>query len=141
MRRYNMKLKLIIPMMIILAVLVACSTPNTSPESVDEALPTETDSQLVVYGVAGNITERTANDDGTIVILVEGELDNNGADYARGYVTVNEDTVIYLDVAIPMDALEEGQYVTVFFEGDVMESDPIQATARQINIVPEDPEN
>jgi hypothetical protein len=40
-----------------------------------------------------------------------------------------------------MDALEEGQYVTVFFEGDVMESDPIQATARQINIVPEDPEN
>ena len=38
-----------------------------------------------------------------IVILVEGELDNNGADYARGYVTVNEDTVIYLDVAMPIN--------------------------------------
>ncbi len=139
-----MKLKLIIPMMIILTVLVACSTPTTSPEDVDEALPTDTESQLVVYGVAGNITERTENDDGTIVILVEGELDNNGADYARGYVTVNEDTVIYLNEEMPMEALEEGQYVHVFFEGDVMESDPIQATARQINIVPDDlevPEN
>ncbi|MCF8018655.1 MAG: YobA family protein [Vallitaleaceae bacterium] len=136
-----MKLKLIIPMMIILTVLVACSTPTTSPEDVDEALPTDTESQLVVYGVAGNITERTENDDGTIVILVEGELGNNGADYARGYVTVNEDTVIYLNEEMPMEALEEGQYVHVFFEGDVMESDPIQATARQINIVPEAPEN
>ena len=139
-----MKLKLIIPMMVILAVLVACSTPSTSPEGAGEDSPANSGSQLVVYGVAGNITERTVKDDGTIVILVEGELDNNGADYARGYVTVNEDTVIYLDVEMPMDALEVGQHVTVFFEGDVMESDPIQATARQINIVPEDleaPEN
>lgn len=130
MRRSTMKVKLIISMIAISAILVACSAPDET-----------SDSQLVVYGVAGNITELTSNDNGTMTILVEGDLATNGADYDRGYVTVNDDTVIYLDEEVGMEALEEGQYVNVFFQGDVMESYPIQATARQINIIPEDPIN
>ncbi len=133
-----MKVKLIISMMVILSILVACSRPDANPVDVND-MPSDSDSQLVVYGVAGNITELTTNADGSMTILVEGDLDNNGADYDRGYVTVNDDTVIYLDQEVGMEALEEGQYVNVFLQGDVMESYPIQATARQINIIPEDP--
>jgi len=125
-------------MIAILAVLVACSSPEADPVDGND-MPSDSDSQLVVYGVAGNITELTNNGNGTMTILVEGDLDNNGADYDRGYVTVNDDTVIYLDQEVGMEALEEGQYVNVFLQGDVMESYPIQATARQINIIPEDP--
>jgi len=124
--------------MVILSILVACSRPDANPVDVND-MPSDSDSQLVVYGVAGNITELTTNADGSMTILVEGDLDNNGADYDRGYVTVNDDTVIYLDAEVGMEDLQEGQYVNVFFHGDVMESYPIQATARQINIIPEDP--
>lgn len=133
-----MKVKLIISMIAILAILVACSAPDETPVDGND-IPSDSDSQLVVYGVAGNITELTSNDNGTMTILVEGDLATNGADYDRGYVTVNDDTVIYLDEEVGMEVLEEGQYVNVFFQGDVMESYPIQATARQINIIPEDP--
>ncbi len=91
-----MKIKLVISMIAILAILVACSAPDETPVDGND-MPSDSDSQLVVYGVAGNITELTSNDNGTMTILVEGDLATNGADYDRGYVTVNDDTVIYLD--------------------------------------------
>lgn len=91
-------------------------------------------SQLVTYGVAGFIMELTENDDfGTI--LVEGELGKNGADYDKGYVRINADTVIFSNEEVDFNAFEVGQYVQVFFEGPVAESYPVQGTARQVNIV------
>ena len=139
-----MKTKLMISMIAIVSILVACTNPNPntsadeSTNTGDQEVPTDSDSQLVVYDLAGYITSLTQNDDGTIGILVENEEGDNGADYDKGHVTVTEETVIYLYDKESMSILEEGQYVNVFFEGEVMESYPIQATARQINIVPEE---
>ncbi len=134
-----MKMKIMLMLALMLMIVTACSKPEQPPieQELQPGADTDSGSELVVYGLAGYIKELTANPNETITILVEGELGKNGADYHRGNVTVNSETVIYAEDEKTMDALEKGQYVHVFFAGDVMESDPIQATARQINIVPE----
>lgn len=100
------------------------------------------DSELVVYGVAGNITSINVaedNDQGVLgTISVEGP-ENNGADYQSAVVTVTEDTIIYISDKVTFEDLAEGQYVNVFIEDEVRESFPVQVTATQINIIPEDP--
>ncbi len=136
-----MKLKMLITMTAILMLVTACVNTNneTGDIHVDDELPKAGDSQLVTYGVAGLIQEITLGDDEeTATIFVEGELGKNGADYHRAYVRVTGDTVIYGKEESALTDLQVGQYVNVFFEGAVMESDPVQATAKQINIVPEE---
>ncbi len=124
-------------------ILAACQTanaPNGSDEPNDNAA-SGGDSELVTYGVAGTITSKTVAEDNTDgflgTIMVEGP-ENNGADYQTASVTVTEDTVIYLSDKVSFDDLEEGQYVNVFLNDEIMESYPIQATATQINIVPDE---
>jgi len=70
-------------------------------------------------------------------IRVEGSKDN-GAAYSEAVVAITPDTKIYLNDLTDFDNLEVGMYVNVFFEGDVAESFPVQATAKQINIIPDD---
>ncbi len=146
-----MKLKVFILMMLTMIILSACGNdeagkgdseiPNAENQipADDETLPSAGDSQLVTYGVAGYIQEVNLSDDGkTAILFVEGELGKNGADYHRAYVTVTQDTVVYGKEELTMSDLKVGQYVNVFFEGDVMESDPVQASAKQVNIIPEE---
>jgi len=116
-----------------------------SKEEIKDTLPLETDtntgdgsdSQLVVYGVAGFITEINTDGNGDILasILVEGKLDENGADYDKGYVSIDANTVIYLSKQGTIEDLEVGQYVQVFYEGAVAESYPVQGYGRQINVI------
>lgn len=96
-------------------------------------------SQLVVYGVAGFITEinTDASGDNLASILVEGKLDENGAEYDKGYVSIDANTLIYLSEQATVEDLEVGQYVQVFYEGPVAESYPVQGYGRQINVVDE----
>ncbi len=152
-----MKIKVFAFMMILVMALAACGSQDNldgdsdipagsdisadggNLDGQDENLPTASDSTLVTYGVAGYIQEINISDDGkTSTVFVEGELGKNGADYHRAYVKVTEDTVVYGREELTMSDLEVGQYVNVFFEGAVMESDPVQASAKQINIVPEE---
>jgi len=121
----------------------ACQGTNT-PNSSDEPAESSTsgsNSELVTYGVAGTITSITVDEDTSNGILgsimVEGP-ENNGADYQEASVTVTEDTLIYLNDKASFEDLEEGQYVNVFLNDEVMESYPIQAIANQINIVPDE---
>jgi hypothetical protein len=110
---------------------VACNTENTNK-------PSDDDSTFVEYGVAGIIKaiETLENQEG-IKIHVLGD-ENNGATYDNAWVTVNEDTIVYLNEKESYNFLEVGQYVHVFFEGPVAESYPVQALAKQINVIPED---
>ncbi|WP_192929613.1 DUF3221 domain-containing protein [Alkaliphilus serpentinus] len=98
-------------------------------------------SQLVEYGVAGYIKEiKSAEGEALGIIYVEGS-ENNGATYQEAYVTVLESTKIYTNDPVGYEDLEVGMYVNVFFEGPVLESYPVQATAKQINIIPKEPVN
>ena len=110
-------------------------------EEVEDTLPGEnsenSDSQLVVYGVAGFITELDLDVNGHATILVEGKLGENGADYDKGYVSIDDESIIYLSEKGTVEDLEIGQYVQVFYDGAVAESYPVQGYGRQINVVDE----
>ena len=123
----NKFLKVLIFSLMIIA-LVGCSEVAID----DEEAP---NSEFVEYGVAGYITEISQNESSdTMGILVQGD-ENNGATYTEAWVTITEDTKIYINKLVEMDQLKVDMYVNVFFEGPVAESFPVQGTARQINIV------
>jgi hypothetical protein len=124
------KMSILFTLALLLVALVGCG--NGEPSSSD-------DSQFVEYGVAGNIVEITTSEDDAVLgsIKVEGPEDN-GAKYTEAVVTVTPDTKIYLNDLTDFDNLEVGMYVNVFFEGPVKESFPVQATAKQINVIPDD---
>jgi hypothetical protein len=125
------KMSILFTLALLLVALVGCGN-GEEPSSSD-------DSQLVEYGVAGNIVEITTSEDDAVLgtIKVEGPEDN-GAEYTEAVVTVTPDTKIYSNDLTDFDNLEVGMYVNVFFEGPVKESFPVQATAKQINIIPDD---
>jgi len=123
---------------IVLLALVGCGT-NEQGEMNEKDLSSSDDSQFVEYGVAGDIIEITASDNEATAgsIHVKGS-DENGAMYTEAVVSITSDTKIYLNELTDFASLEVGMYVNVFFEGDVKESFPVQATAEQVNIIPDD---
>jgi len=133
----------IITMFILIAILslTGCriTKQETIKEDITEELPIDNDSStdLVTYGVAGLISTITDNGDNTGSIFVEGDLATNGAEYDKASVSISSDTKIYLNEEGGISDLEVGQYVQVFFEGPVMESYPVQAAAKQINVIDE----
>ena len=106
-----------------------------APVSDGDGTPVE-DCDLVEYGVAGDILSINASDNPDILgtIEVKGEPDN-GAMYDYATVTVTADTEIYGNDTTSFDDLETGMYVTVFFDGAVAESYPVQGRAAQVNVV------
>ncbi|WP_017381700.1 DUF3221 domain-containing protein [Paenisporosarcina sp. TG-14] len=127
--------------LLILLALVGCGNGNKISESTNNSDPSASeDSQFVEYGVAGHIVKITASEDEVIMgtIKIDGP-ENNGAKYKEAVVTVTPDTKIYINDLTDFDNLEVGMYINVFFEGPVKESHPVQATAKQINIIPDDP--
>ncbi|MBS4537525.1 DUF3221 domain-containing protein [Clostridium sp. D2Q-11] len=125
---------------ILLMISIAGCTQDSKAPSSDDNSSTDGDSQFVEYGVAGNITEITVSEDDSILgtIHVEGPKDN-GATYDNAIVTVLPDTKIYSNDTVNFKDLEVGMYVEIFFKGEVKESYPVQADAKQINIIPDDP--
>ncbi|QBP40096.1 DUF3221 domain-containing protein [Paenisporosarcina antarctica] len=126
---------------LILLALVGCGNGNKISESTNNLNPSASeDSQFVEYGVAGHIVKITASEDEVIMgtIKIDGP-ENNGAKYKEAVVTVTPNTKIYINDLTDFDNLEVGMYINVFFEGPVKESLPVQATAKQINIIPDDP--
>jgi len=104
-----------------------------SPESTNDA--PDDDSTFVEYGVAGTIEEITSleNQEGIQIHVVGDE--NNGATYDNAWVTVTKDTTVFADDEKDYEVLKTGDYVHVFFTGDVLETYPVQATAKQVNVI------
>lgn len=126
------KLSILLILSILIISIVGCTQNSNTPSN--------DDSQLVEYGVSGNITGITISENESILgtIHVEGPKDN-GATYDNSIVTVKPETKIYSNDSINFEDLEVGMYVNVFFDGEVMESYPVQANAKQINVIPDDP--
>jgi len=126
--------KIILSLLFVLSavLVIACSADGANDEPNDSP---DDDSTFVEYGVAGTIEEIESgeNQEGIRIHVVGNE--NNGATYDNAWVTVSEDTVVYANEETNYEVLKTGDYVNVFFTGDVAESYPVQATARQINII------
>jgi Protein of unknown function (DUF3221) len=116
------------------AVVGGCGGPTAQPaQSATAPPPTPAD-------ITGTIHELTTNaDTGLPVLLVvdDGALEGN---VDRATVTVTDATVVWMlkgGRGTPAD-LGEGQMVSVWFDGPVAESYPVQAKAGQIEIELED---
>lgn len=134
------KMSFLFTLSLLLVALVGCGNgEEVSPSTSKEDPSSSDDSQFVEYGVAGYIVEITTTDDEAMLgsIKVEGPEDN-GARYNEAVVTITPNTKIYINELTDFDNLEKGMYVNIFFEGSVKESHPVQATAKQINIIPDD---
>ncbi|MDW7683840.1 MAG: DUF3221 domain-containing protein [Bacillota bacterium] len=134
------KISILLVLSLLVLTLAACSSQEeAAPPNIENDPPSANDSQLVEYGVAGHIVDITVseNDDVLGTIQVEGP-ENNGAEYDKAIVTVKPSTKIYLSDLTSFDSLEVGMYVAVFFDGPARESYPVQADAKQINIIPDE---
>jgi len=133
------KLSIFLIIILLIIPFAGCTQDSETPSS-DDNSSADGDSQFVEYGVAGNITEITISKDDSILgtINVEGPKDN-GAAYDNATVTVLPETKIYSNDTVTFEDLEVGMYVEIFFKGEVKESYPVQADAKQINIIPDDP--
>ncbi|MTI79385.1 MAG: DUF3221 domain-containing protein [Firmicutes bacterium] len=134
------KVVILFVLTLLMMAVVGCSnSEELSGPSGKDNLNSATDSQFVEYGVAGYITDITVSEKETILgtIKVEGSKDN-GAIYDKAVVTVTPTTKINIDNFTDFNALEVGMYVNIFFDGSVRESYPVQADAKQINVIPKD---
>ena len=137
---------------ILAAVLLAgCGTPRTLPTedtggpAVDLPAPANDGDapgeqcDFAEYGAAGEILSITesGNEDILGVIEVKGEPDN-GAVYDYAMVTITPDTMIDCNGPASFSDLEVGMQVTVFFDGAVAESYPVQGRASQVVVVNQD---
>lgn len=136
------KMSIIFIITVFLVAIVGCGSGGApqSTNNIDENSSSSSDSQFVEYGVAGEVVELSPSESNLGTILVEGSEDN-GAMYREAVVTVTPDTIIYLEDVIDFDQIEVGLYVNVFFEGPAKESHPVQVTAKQINVIPDDISN
>lgn len=88
---------------------------------------------IAEFGAAGKILSIKESDTKDVlgIIEVKGEKDT-GQMYDYAMVTITPDTKIDVDGPASFSDLTEGMQVTVFFDGAVAESYPVQGKARQV---------
>ena len=88
------------------------------------------------FGAAGTILsiQESENEDILGIIEVKGDNDT-GAMYDYAMVTITPDTKIDNNGPASFSDFTEGMQVTVFFDGAVAESYPVQGTASQVSVV------
>ncbi len=88
--------------------------------------------------IRGTITQLQASEDGA-VILVETPSGDEVAAYDKAAVRLTQQTPIMLDSQrLQLKQLEVGMYVAIQFEGPVAESYPVQAVAREVEVIQTD---
>lgn len=95
--------------------------------------------------IRGNITsihraDAQSQEEGTMgTVLIEGAVEED-TEFDKASVTITEETRIFLQEgqerrAVTFEALQVGQRVEAQFTGPVMESYPVQTTAKEIVIL------
>lgn len=90
-----------------------------------------------IIGVRGKIKEMQMDEKNNEVsrFLVEGEKEED-VTYDSAYVTIDNHTEFYkAGVKCTLEDIEEGAIVEVIFDGAVVESYPVQGTAKKIKIL------
>lgn len=88
----------------------------------------------VEYGLIGEVIDviREKSNGRLGSVHVSGEAED--AMYSEGMVTVTTETAFISEQGLEFDDIEEGMEVWVLFDGEVMESHPVQGIAGQIEI-------
>ena len=102
----------------ILAIMVVLIAGCTSTNSAEEMI-----------GIRGDITSIYIDNEGS-TINVEGKKDED-TKYSKAILNINKDTVIQNKTN------DKGMTVEVIFNKGVMESDPVQGTAKVIKVINE----
>lgn len=107
--------------------------------------------EVLAVGVRGIVQEITIQDSdiGKGSLFVKGSMYKDTS-YDQAYVSITDETQIYIagdqETLLSVSDVSEGDYVDVYFTGEVMESYPVQAKAgiiiiNTIHNVEEEPED
>lgn len=124
-----MKMKLILPALLLFAAFAALSCQAGPPEL----------KQPDIRGTVEGLSDSRSNSDIAGFILVEGVLDHD-TNYGRAFVTVTGHTFIYQQngerlIKAGYEKIQHGSLIEVWFTGAVAKSYPVQAEAEYIVIV------
>ncbi|AOM84371.1 hypothetical protein BBEV_3053 [Salisediminibacterium beveridgei] len=86
------------------------------------------------YGLIGEVIEVSRDEENSRLGSVHVAGEEEDAMYTEGFVTITTDTEFISEGDLTFEDLEEGMRVRVLFDGAVMESHPVQGTARQLEI-------
>ena len=107
----------------ILAIMVVLIAGCTSTNSAEEMI-----------GIRGDITSIYIDNEGSTINVEEKKEEDTK--YSKAIVNINKDTVIQ-NKTYNINDLELGMTVEVIFNEGVMESDPVQGTAKVIKVINE----
>jgi hypothetical protein len=117
------------PLIFLLLILLMASSCSEQPKRMPDTLPD-------VHGYIGDI-KRTANKDGAAkaVVMVKA-MEGLEADFPDASIRIDENTLIQdMDGKnLKLNQLREGHEVQAWFEGDVLESMPVQGNAKAIRV-------
>lgn len=117
------------PLIFLLLILLMASSCSKQPKRMPDTLPD-------VHGYIGDI-KRTANKDGAAkaVVMVKA-MEGLEADFPDASIRIDENTLIQdMDGKnLKLNQLREGHEVQAWFEGDVLESMPVQGNAKAIRV-------
>jgi hypothetical protein len=117
------------PFVFLLLILLMASSCSKQPKRMPDTLPD-------VHGYIGDI-KRTANKDGAAkaVVMVKA-MEGLEADFPDASIRIDGNTLIQ-DMNgknLKLDQLREGHEVQAWFDGDVLESMPVQGNAKAIRV-------
>ncbi|RIJ42843.1 DUF3221 domain-containing protein [Pontibacter oryzae] len=126
-----MNVKKITPLYFLITVLsatflFACSK---EPKRIPDTMPD-------VHGYITNIKRAATNDEAVKAEVAVKALDGVEAQFKDANIKIDEHTLIEDETGkmLTLKNLREGHEVQVWFDGEVMESDPVQAYAKAVRI-------
>ena len=114
---------------LLFSILAGCGEAN----QVDNGLEPSADHQEE-YGLIGELIEVSRDEENSRLGSVHVAGEEEDAMYTEGIVTITTDTAFVSEEDLTFEDLEEGMQVRVLFDGEVMESHPVQGTAEQLEI-------
>ena len=100
----------------------------------------DSECQFAEFGAAGEILSIKESDaEGVLGTIEVKATRDTGQMYDYAMVTITPDTAIYAETDMSFGDLTVGMDVTVFFDGAVAESYPVQGTARQVGVANGEP--
>lgn len=109
--------------------LLLFSSCSDEPKRIPDTLPD-------VHGYIGSIKRTTNNNDAAKAVVMVKAMEGLEADYPDASIRIDEDTKIedMNGKSLKLEQLREGHEIQAWFEGDVLESMPVQGYAKAIRV-------
>ncbi|GAA4440744.1 hypothetical protein GCM10023188_38400 [Pontibacter saemangeumensis] len=110
--------------------LLLFSSCSDEPKRIPDTLPD-------VHGYIGSIKRTANNNDAAKAVVMVKAMEGLEADYPDASIRIDEDTKIedMNGKSLKLEQLREGHEIQAWFEGDVLESMPVQGYAKAIRVI------